>query len=161
MSPLEPASLDWLIARPIAHRGLHDRSRGIIENSKSAFAAAIEHDYAIECDLQISGDGEAMVFHDAELDRLTARSGRVDTLSADALGEIALSGTTDRPQRLDELLVQVNDRVPLIIELKSHWDGSRRLAKRTCDIVRDYNGQAALMSFDPVVVAAIGEYAPK
>ncbi len=160
MSTNAPSSLDWLTARPIAHRGLHERGHGIIENSKSAFAAAIDHDYSIECDVQISGDGEAIVFHDATLDRLTARRDRVDTLCAEALEQIELTGSTDRPQRLGQLLDQVDDRVPLVIELKSHWDGSKRLAKRVCDIVITYTGRAALMSFDPVIVAAIGDYAP-
>ena len=67
---------EWLIARPVAHRGLHDAAAGIVENTPSAFAAAIAGDYAIECDIQISADGEAMVFHDQTLERLTEGSGR-------------------------------------------------------------------------------------
>ena len=66
--------LDWLTARPIAHRGLHDAAAGVIENTPSAFAAAIAGDYGIECDLQISADGEAMVHHDDALGRLTEGS---------------------------------------------------------------------------------------
>ena len=65
------SSLDWLIARPVAHRGLHDATAGVIENTPSAFAAAVARDYAIECDLQVSADGEAMVHHDYVLGRLT------------------------------------------------------------------------------------------
>src|SRR6476661_8943253 len=73
--PRSPALRDlaWLTARPIAHRGLHDTRRGVIENTASAFAAAIDSDYAIECDLQLSRDGEAVVFHDEGLERLTTR----------------------------------------------------------------------------------------
>jgi len=153
-------ALDWLTARPIAHRGLHDRARGIIENSSSAFAAAIAHDYAIECDLQISGDGEAMVFHDVRLDRLTGQTGRVDQLSAEHLGQIVLTGSTDKPQTLEQMLDQVDDRVPLVIELKSHWDGSERLATRACQVLAGYRGRAALMSFDPVAVAACLKFVP-
>ena len=77
--------LDWLIARPVAHRGLHDAQNGVIENTASAFAAAIPGRYGIECDLQVSADGEAMVFHDATLDRLTEGSGRVDAMTAGEL----------------------------------------------------------------------------
>ena len=65
------AAPDWLIARPIAHRGLHDAAAGRIENTAGAALAAIDGNYAIECDVQISADGEAMVFHDDDLDRLT------------------------------------------------------------------------------------------
>ena len=61
--------LDWLTARPVAHRGLHDAQRGIVENTASAFSAAIAGRYAIECDLQLAGDGEAMVFHDGRVVR--------------------------------------------------------------------------------------------
>jgi glycerophosphoryl diester phosphodiesterase len=61
---------DWLVARPIAHRGLHNK-KTIIENTEGAFAAAIRGDFAIECDVQLSADGEAMVFHDDELDSVT------------------------------------------------------------------------------------------
>ena len=67
---------EWLTARPIAHRGLHDAPSGVIENTPSAFRAAIASDYGIECDLQISADGEAMVHHDEQLGRLTDGNAR-------------------------------------------------------------------------------------
>ena len=63
--------LDWLTAQPVAHRGLHDAAAGVIENTASAFRAAIEGGFAIETDLQLSADGEAMVHHDFALGRLT------------------------------------------------------------------------------------------
>ena len=66
---------DWLTARPVAHRGLHDAARGIIENMPGAFAAAIDGNFAIEIDLQLSADDEAMVHHDDALGRLTEGSG--------------------------------------------------------------------------------------
>src|SRR5262249_42839349 len=78
----------WLIARPVAHRGLHDSAAGVIENTPLAFAGAIAGNYAIECDLQLAADGEAMVFHDDTLDRLTEGSGRVDALAAATLKRV-------------------------------------------------------------------------
>ena len=109
-----PASrrLAWLIERPIAHRGLHDLSSGIVENTASAFAAAIGHGYAIECDLQLCADGEAMVFHDARLDRLTDATGPVIGRTADALRQVNLRGTADRILTLPALLHQVKGAVP-------------------------------------------------
>src|SRR5262245_34441773 len=80
-SPDCPMALDWLTARPIAHRGLHDVRLGIVENTASAFAEAISGDYGIETDLQISADGEAMVHHDDSLGRLTEGTGRLAELS--------------------------------------------------------------------------------
>ena len=84
--------LDWLTARPIAHRGLHDAAAGVIENTASAFAAAIAGGYGIECDLQISADGEAMVHHDDALGRLTEGSGRLADMTAAELKAVALQG---------------------------------------------------------------------
>ena len=79
------AGLDWLIARPVAHRGLHDAQKGVIENTPSAFAAVIAGGYGIECDLQVSADGEAMVHHDDVLGRLTvARAAGAGVLSGAA-----------------------------------------------------------------------------
>ncbi len=161
MNTNDSGPLGWLTARPIAHRGLHDREQRIIENSQSAFAAAVDHDYAIECDLQLAGDGEAMVFHDATLDRLTGETGRIDALSAAEIGRIVLTGSSDRPQTLSQLLDQVDGRVALLIELKSRWDASEQLARRVCDLVAGYRGRAALMSFDPMIVGAIRKFAPQ
>ena len=76
---------DWLTARPVAHRGLHDGAHGIIENTASAAAAAIAGRYGIEADLQISADGEAMVHHDDALGRLTDGAGTLRDMSAAAL----------------------------------------------------------------------------
>src|SRR5271155_2596792 len=81
-------SLDWLTARPIAHRGLHDEAHGVIENTAAAVRAAIAAGYGIEVDLQVSADGEAIVHHDAVLGRLTDGEGRLDGLSAAALKRV-------------------------------------------------------------------------
>src|SRR6201990_1557512 len=79
---------DWLTARPVAHRGLHDRARGVIENMPGAALAAIEGNFAIECDVQLSADGEAMVHHDDALGRLTEGSGALLGLTSDALKQV-------------------------------------------------------------------------
>src|SRR5204862_4203097 len=88
--------LDWLTARPVAHRGLHDAAAGVIENTPSAFAAAIAGHYAIELDLQISADGEAVVHHDGELGRLTDGAGRLDAMSVAELKRVPFKATADR-----------------------------------------------------------------
>src|SRR4051794_11730494 len=111
------ASLDWLVARPVAHRGLHDAAAGIVENTPSAFAAAVAGHYAIECDLQITADGEAMVHHDAVLGRLTHGDGRLDAMTAANLAQIPYRTTADRMITLGELCDLVAGRVTLVIEL--------------------------------------------
>src|SRR3982075_3875188 len=120
-SPDAMAGLDWLIARPVAHRGLHDAQKGVIENTPAAFAAAIAGGYGIECDLQISADGEAMVHHDDALGRLTEGAGRLDTMTAAALRRIAFKSTADRMLTLGELCDLVAGRVTLLIELKGRF----------------------------------------
>ena len=151
---------DWLVARPIAHRGLHAKSKGIIENTESAFAAAIKGNYAIECDVQLTADGEAMVFHDDDLDRLTEANGPVKGLSAKELKRVKLKSTTDRMQTLAELLEQVDGRSTLVIELKSLWDDDDTLVKRALQILEGYDGPCCLMSFDPSLVTSVRELSP-
>ncbi|WP_158808220.1 glycerophosphodiester phosphodiesterase family protein [Beijerinckia sp. L45] len=145
--------LALILAQPVAHRGLHDRSRGVIENSFAAAEAAIAADYGIECDVQISGDGEAMVFHDETLDRLTAETGRVDARSAAALGAIPLKDGRDTIPTLAAFLAFTDGRVPLVIEIKSRFDGNMRLAARAVALLADYAGAVALKSFDAAVIA--------
>jgi glycerophosphoryl diester phosphodiesterase len=151
---------DWLVARPIAHRGLHAKSKGIIENAESAFDAAIKVNYAIECDVQLTADGEAMVFHDDDLDRLTEAKGPVKALSAKELKRVKLKSTTDRMQTLAELLEQVDGRSTLVIELKSLWDDDDTLVKRALQILEGYDGPCCLMSFDPSLVVCLREFSP-
>lgn len=151
----------WLTARPIAHRGLHDLSRGVIENSLTAAQAAIDGGFAIECDVQLSADEEALVFHDFTLERLTGETGRVDARKAAELAGIGLKGSNDRIPTLAGFLDAIAGRTPLVIELKSRFDGDLRLAKRTAEIIEGRKDQPiVLKSFDPVVVAALRTLAP-
>jgi glycerophosphoryl diester phosphodiesterase len=154
------AAIEWLVARPLAHRGLHD-GKGIIENTASAFAAAIAGNYGIECDLQVSADGEAMVHHDGALGRLTEGSSRLDAMSAAYLRQVRHKATADRMLTLGELCDLVSSQVALVIELKSRFDGDIRLARRAAAVLSRYAGPAALMSFDPAQIAALRRTAPK
>jgi glycerophosphoryl diester phosphodiesterase len=154
------SGLDWLIARPVAHRGLHDASAGVIENTPAAFAAAVAGNYAIECDLQISADGEAMVHHDGALGRLTEGSGRLDEMTSAALKRVGFKATTDRMISAGELCDLVAGRVTLVIELKAGRAGDQRLPARAAAVLSGYAGPAAVMSFDPAQIAAVRASAP-
>jgi glycerophosphoryl diester phosphodiesterase len=152
------AGLDWLTARPIAHRGLHGPSA--VENTPMAFKAAIDAGYAIETDLQITADGEAVVHHDAKLGRLTEGSSALAAMTTVELKRVAFKETADRIITLGELLDLVAGRATLVIELKSLGDGDDRLPRRAAQVLAGYAGPAALMSFDPFQVAEVREAAP-
>lgn len=154
------SSLQWLIARPVAHRGLHDAEKGIIENTPSAFAAAVAGRYSIECDLQISADGEAMVYHDDTLGRLTEGHGRLAAMTAVELKRVSFKASADRMISLGELCEFVAGRATLVIELKSRFDGDRQLAARAAKVLAGYRGPAAAMSFDAEQIAALRAIAP-
>ena len=152
---------DWLVARPIAHRGLHDPGAGLIENTLAAADAAIAGGYAIECDVQDTADGEAVVFHDFTLDRLTSQKGLVRERKAADLAGTALRGAAEGIPTLAAFLGRVAGATPLVIEIKSRFDNDPRLTRRTLDVVSGYNAPVALKSFDPFVVAAIRTTAPQ
>jgi glycerophosphoryl diester phosphodiesterase len=153
--------LDWLTARPLAHRGLHDETHGLIENTAGAVRAAIAANYGIEVDVQVSADGEAMVHHDAELGRLTDGAGRLDRLTAAELKRVKFRQTADAMMTLGDLCDLVAGRIAMAIELKSNFDGDTRLALRAVEVLAAYCGPAAPMSFDPVPMTAIRAAAPR
>ena len=150
-----------LAARPIAHRGLHDAARGIIENMPGAIAAAIAGNYGIEVDLQISTDGEAMVHHDDRLGRLAAGDGALRELTAAALKAATFHATAERMMTLGDLCNLVAGRVPMMIELKSRFDGDLRVAARAAAVLTSYDGPVGLASFDPTLVCALRRIAPQ
>ena len=143
---------DWLTARPIAHRALHSKQSGLVENTPAAAAAAIAKNYAIECDIQRTKDGEAVVFHDFTLDRLMRTEGRVDAFRADDLGQLTYKDCDQRIVSLPDFLARIGGRTPVIVEIKSRYDGDMRLADRAMAAVAAYAGPACLKSFDPAVL---------
>lgn len=151
----------WLTARPVAHRGLHRASEGVIENTVSALRAAVDGGFAIEVDLQLSADGEAMVFHDFTLDRLTERTGPVAALPAKALRAVPFKATKDPMPTLTDLLDIVGGRTPVFLEVKSTFDGAPALVERIATVLSGYNGPIAVMSFDPRVVDAARRRMPE
>jgi glycerophosphoryl diester phosphodiesterase len=152
---------DWLTARPVAHRGLHDRARGIIENMPGAARAAIEGNFTIECDIQLTADGEAMVHHDDALGRLTEGSATLLRMTAEELRAARFKNTPEKMMSLGDLCALVEGRVPIVIEVKSHFDGDRKLVGRMAQVLASYSGPAAGMSFDPDQVQALREAMPE
>jgi glycerophosphoryl diester phosphodiesterase len=154
-------SLVWLIRRPIAHRGLHDAAHGIIENTAGAVRAAIDANYGIEVDVQISADGEAMVHHDDVLGRLTEGEARLDSLSAAELKRVPFRNSDEHMMTLGELCDLVAGRVTMLVELKSRFDGDPRLPARVAEVLAGYSGPVAPMSFDPRQLVMLRQKAPR
>ena len=148
---------DWLTARPVAHRGLHDRMRGIVENMPGAALAAVEGNFAIECDIQLSADGEAMVHHDDALGRLTEGAGALRGLTSGELKAVRFKDTPEKMMSLGDLCALVKGRVPIVIEVKSRFDGDRKLVRRVAEVLGTYTGPVAGMSFDTDQVMALRE----
>lgn len=156
-----PLDRDTFI-RPIAHRGLHNAKKGIVENTMAAFEAAIAKGYGIECDVRPIGGGVPVVFHDETLDRLIDHKGKLENQTAASLKRMRhkIGGATIAS--FDDALDLVGWRVPLLVEIKSEWTPPNReflaaLARSSAA----YRGPIAFMSFDPAVMTAMRELAPR
>ena len=158
MSPSRATRLAELFAKPFAHRGLH--GAGIIENSRAAFRAAIEAGHGIELDVQGSGDGEAIVFHDYELGRLTESQGMLTDRSAAELAAIPLRGESEGLPTLAEVLALVDGRAPLLIEVKSPGRRVATLSGAVARALDPYIGPVAVMSFNPGVPRWFARHRP-
>ena len=162
MKPLPPGvdEAAWAgLHRPIAHRGLWDAQRP--ENSLAAFEAAAAAGYGIELDVQLSLDGEVMVFHDDRLERLTEGHGRVCDQGANGLRALALGGSSERMPTLEETLAVVAGRTLVVVELKVLGGEEGPLEARVAGILDAYSGPAAVLSFNPLAVAGFAKFSPE
>jgi glycerophosphoryl diester phosphodiesterase len=148
--------------RPIAHRGLHDATKGIVENTTAAFEAAIARGFGIECDVRPAACATPMVFHDLTLDRLVEAEGPVARHEAAALKRLPFRNTKGPMLDLAELFELVDGRVPLLVEIKSEWEApDARYLDAIAKTAQAYQGPVALMSFDPAVMVGIRARAPE
>jgi len=155
---------ETFLKRPFAHRTLHDVENGRPENSLAGTRAALAAGYAIEIDLQLSSDNVPVVFHDYGLGRLTNGTGPVAQHTAAELGKVQLKGGNEGIPTFQEFLDLVDGQVPLLVEIKDQ-DGALgpntgNMEKAVCDILANYHGPVALMSFNPHSMAKCAEYAP-
>lgn len=148
----------WLVKKPIAHRGLHNKK--FPENSLLSFKNAISMGYAIECDIHLTKDNNVVVFHDRNLERLTGKRGFVDSFNLDELKELKLKDTNEKIPTLQELLKEVDGKQPILIEFKTITKGYK-LEKIAYEILRKYNGDFAIQSFNPLCVRWFRKNAPE
>ena len=148
--------------RPIAHRGLHDRNAGVLENTGPAFLAAIEGGYGIECDLQPASDGTPMVFHDRALKRLIDAEGLIDAQTPAELAKLRYRGQDTPILTYAGFLEMVGGRVPLVVEIKSDFDAPKAgFLEAIASLTTSYKGPICLKSFDPAVMARCKALAPQ
>ncbi len=154
------ASIDWLKTVPIAHRGLHDLNRTRWENTLSAFNSAASAGFAIECDVHLSADGQALVFHDGTLDRVTGQKGDIDQVTVAQAHALRIGATHDHVPTLADSLELIGGRVPIVIELKGIPGRDDGLVKAVARDLAGYGGKAAIMSFDHHLIRLFGKDAP-
>lgn len=152
------------VAIPLAHRGLHDAARGIPENTRAGVRAAIKAGYGIEIDVQPSADGQAMVFHDEELDRLTGETGETAARTAAELSRLRVLDSEETIPTLPEILEIVDGQMPLLVEIKDQHGAmgpvAERLEAAVASALQTYSGPVAVMSFNPHSVATMARLAP-
>ena len=146
----------WIVEQPIAHRGLHDMNRTVWENTATAFEHAAQAGYPIECDVQISADNVAMVFHDYMTDRLCGAHMILRQRTAEEIGSLHVGSTKDRIPKLASVLKQIRGRVGIIVEIKPQSiDDAAIVARSVLSAVEGYQSNLALMSFDQRIVKRV------
>ncbi len=152
-----------MFLRPIAHRGLHDVKRGIVENTAPAFEAAIAKGYGIECDLRSAAGGLPIVFHDLTFDRLIDGKGYVAPSREADLRQLRYRAAPNVGiSTFAEFLTLVDGRAPLFVEIKSEWDPPQQeFLSAVAKLAAAYSGPLALMSFDPAVMTQMRALAPQ
>lgn len=150
---------DLLFAPAVAHRGLWSPD-GAPENSLGAFQAACAAGYGIELDVQLSADGEAMVFHDEDLARMTGVAGRLGDRTAAELGELRLKGGDETIPTLAETLALIGRRAMVHIELKTPYGHVGPLEQRVHEIIIDHAGPVCVIGFNPYSHAWFAERFP-
>ena len=160
VGPPDPARVGWLRDWTYAHRGLH--GEGVPENSLAAFQRAAERGLGIECDIQRSRDGCAMLVHDWELERLTGVHGPLADHTAEELAQMAFLDSEHKLARLDDLLPVIDGAVPILVEIKSRRGYDvKRSCRAVAKALEGYGGPHAVMSFDPRVCVWFAEHSPR
>ena len=145
--------------RFIAHRGLH-KNKMIPENSMLAFKAAIEKNYAIEFDINITKDNQIVVFHDDDLNRLCNKKENIEDVSYDFLKDLNLYESNEKIPLLKELLDEVAGKIPLIIEIKKHKNIGL-LENILLEMLKEYKGEYFICSFEKDILLWLEKNKPK
>ncbi len=138
----------------ICHRGYHNKKD--IENGCRAFKNAIENDMAIEFDIHLTKDNQLVVIHDSSLKRVTSKEGIVEELTVEELQNNYKLNDGEVIPTFKEVLELVDEKVPLVIELKVYKSNYKALAKRLEEELKGIKDKSkyVLISFDPRALIA-------
>ena len=155
--PGKRGEVDGELLCDYAHRGLHGTN--VPENSLMAFELACRAGYGIELDVQLSSDGEVMVFHDYSLKRMTGVEQKLSELDAKSLCELRLSSSDQHIPTFREVLDLIDGRVPVLVELKGeNFDTS--ICPKVAEILNEYKGKYCIESFNPLLVKQMRSLLP-
>lgn len=143
-----------------AHRGLHDKEKGVPENSLKAFDLAVRGCFGMEFDLQLTKDGQVVVHHDLTISRTCGVDRNICDMTYEELSAYRLFGTEERVPLFTEVLKLVDGRTPLIIELKS-YTRQEELCQKTVELLKGYQGLYCVESFDPRIVRWFRQHQPQ
>ncbi len=144
--------LEWIRGKMIAHRGLHNKEKGIPENSLPSFEAAADSGFPIEIDLHLTKDQQVVVFHDSECKRMCRFEGKIEEMTLDQIKALRLLDTENEIPTLAECLERVDGRVPLLIEFKVSGNNTKMLCTQAEKILSQYCGPYLIQSFHPQVL---------
>jgi len=148
----------WIINKPIAHRGLHGEGAG--ENTKSAYARAIEKGYPIEMDVQLTKDGEVVCFHDDNVKRVTGVDSLIWDLTLEEVRKLKICSTADGVMTFKEFLDFVDGRTPVLVEIKQQRTGKSGIEEKVVRFLDNYKGEFAVQSFDPLIMNRVRKLRP-
>ena len=151
---------DWLLSEPIAHRGFHNITEGVPENSSAAFSLCRAHNLPIELDIQLSKDGYPVIMHDTSLLRTTGQNADVSDLTLTEICALTLEQTNEKVPALTHVLKQINGKVPLVIEIKSADHNKQNYIRAVVTALDGYTGPIAIQSFDPFLMMELRRQRP-
>ena len=147
----------WLFTTPIAHRGLFDENYP--ENTKPAFEEAIKGGFAIEMDVQMTSDGELVVFHDDNIKRLTGKNLDIRDLTLEKVKKLRPNNKEYEILTFKEFLNLVDGKVPVVVEIKTQLN--KGIEEKVVNELKNYNGEFTVQSFNPIIVKKVHKLAPE
>lgn len=151
-----------------AHRGF---STAAPENTLAAFQAALDSDADyIELDVQLTKDGELVVFHDETIERTTDGKGKISSYTYEELQQFSAGSwfskdgefADERIPLLSEVLELCDNDIMLNIEIKRHGNVSA-VAEKVVELIQEYDLRKScyVSSFSYPALKAVKKLDPK